>query len=140
MATMGHNMLLAASAAPKACICICIYILTCICVCILNLDLQIRLRWSQYVACSRCGSQGLRLQTAGCSCRSQLAPRLQPDSMSPSQPVAKKEKCELLFLEICSAAVQLTPNLLFSIWSVQVREDITRECTFSFQKGSPAKP
>ena len=137
---MGHNILLAAGAACWACICICICNCICICVCIFNLDLRIRLRGSQYVACSRCGSQGLRLQTAGCSCRSQLAPRLQPDSMSPSQPVAKKEKCELLFLEICSGAVQLTPNLLFSIWSVQVREDITRGCTFSFPKGSPAKP
>ena len=39
-------------------------------------------------SCSRCGWSGLRLQTAGCSCRSQLA-RLQRDSMSPSQPVQK---------------------------------------------------
>ena len=41
-----------------------------------------------YSSCSRCGWSGLRLQTAGCSCRSQLA-RLQRDSMSPSQPVQK---------------------------------------------------
>ena len=60
-------------------------------------------------SCSRCGWSGLRLQTAGCSCRSQLA-RLQRDSMSPSQPVQKIG--EFLFLDICSDVVQLTTYLI----------------------------
>ena len=60
-------------------------------------------------SCSRCGWSGLRLQTAGCGCRSQLA-RLQRDSMSPSQPVQKIG--EFLFLDICSDVVQLTTYLI----------------------------